>query len=85
MPPTKYVKLQSIVITAIASNFISKDILFFQKKSYFLLAVGNGDGSDLYFTVGNYDELLGRFQLVHNNGNDSTVCKVNYLLFLYDI
>ena len=50
MPPTKVLKLKPIVITAILSN-----------KILLLLGIGNGDGSDLFFTVGNYDGLLGRF------------------------
>ncbi|CAF3676619.1 unnamed protein product [Rotaria sp. Silwood1] len=40
-----------------------------------IASVGNGDGSDLFFTVGNYDELLGRFQLAPDNRVDISVCK----------
>jgi hypothetical protein len=41
-----------------------------------LSAVGNGDGSDLYFTIGNYDELLGRFQLTQDSGVNGNPCVV---------
>jgi len=44
----------------------------------FILGVGNGDGSDLYFTVGNYDELLGKFKLVQDNRINGNICKVKY-------
>ncbi|CAF3933099.1 unnamed protein product [Rotaria sp. Silwood2] len=40
-----------------------------------IASVGNGDGSDLFFTVGNYDELLGRFQLSSDNRVNISVCK----------
>ncbi|CAF3899167.1 unnamed protein product [Rotaria sordida] len=56
MPPTKILKLKTIVIRGIAS-------------------VGNGDGSDLFFTVGNYDELLGRFQLAPDSRVNISLCK----------
>lgn len=48
-----------------------------------ILGVGNGDGSDLFFTVGNYDELLGRFQLAQDNRLDTNGCKVKqYFIML---
>ncbi|CAF1254156.1 unnamed protein product [Rotaria magnacalcarata] len=40
-----------------------------------IASVGNGDGSDLFFTVGNYDELLGRFQLTQDNKLDINCCE----------
>ena len=80
MPPTKVLKLKSIAITAIASNSTE---LFLLKEIYllrlFLSAVGNGDGSDLYFTVGNYDGLLGKFQLTLSNQTDMNLCAVRSL------
>lgn len=80
MPPTKVLKLKSITITAIAS----KSIEFFFSKAIlrFLSAVGNGDGSDLYFTMGNYDGLLGKFQLAQSNQTDMTLCSVRKCRFL---
>ena len=74
MPPTKVLKLKSITITAIASKLIG---LSFRKEIIvFLLAIGNGDGSDLYFTIGNYDGLLGQFQLVLDHRTDMSLCAV---------
>lgn len=59
LPPIKYLRLQTITITAIAT-------------------VGNGNGSDLYFTVGNYDELLGKYYLNSQNPSDGHSCTNEY-------
>ncbi|CAF1513327.1 unnamed protein product [Adineta steineri] len=40
-----------------------------------IASIGNGDGSDLFFTISNYDELLGKFQLRQNNQLDTNSCK----------
>ncbi|CAF0822790.1 unnamed protein product [Adineta steineri] len=40
-----------------------------------IVSIGNGDGSDLFFTISNYDELLGKFQLRQDNQLDTNSCK----------
>ncbi|CAF0964524.1 unnamed protein product [Adineta steineri] len=40
-----------------------------------IASIGNGDGSDLFFTISNYDELLGKFQLRQDNQLDTNSCK----------
>ena len=82
IPPIKFLKLQSITITAIASNYIEfseekKQYDMFFILNIYLLAVGNGDGSDLYFTIGNYDELLEKFYLNQATRIDGNICKVS--------
>lgn len=43
-----------------------------------ITTVGNGNGTDLFFTIGNYDGLLGKFQLVQDNSLEMNVCKNEY-------
>ena len=70
MPPNRWLKLKSILITSISSR--NDFLLILNRFSLFEpIGVGNGDGSDLFFTVGNYDEQFGRF----SNSNSCTVDK----------
>ncbi|UJR31416.1 hypothetical protein I4U23_018909 [Adineta vaga] len=43
-----------------------------------IASIGNGDGSDLFFTIGNYDGLLGKFQLRQDNQLDTNSCKYEH-------
>lgn len=47
-----------------------------------ILAIGNGDGSDLFFTVGNYDGSLGMFQLKQDNQLETNSCKVKKVVLI---
>ncbi|CAF1195361.1 unnamed protein product [Adineta ricciae] len=43
-----------------------------------IATVGNGDGTDLFFTVGSYDGSLGTFQLKQDNRLETNSCKCEY-------